>query len=159
MFSKAPLCLDTQTALTRLSESVCRNRLRSLPVPGRSVLLADDDPDIPPLVAAALRPFDLHVEAVCRGVEALSRMQVRSYDLLVLDLAMGDVHGFDVLRALRESPANRDVPVLILTADGSHEALARSFGHGADEFVRKPFDLRELGLRAFRLIQPFGQAA
>ena len=120
-----------------------------------SVLIADDDPNVAPLVRAALRPYQIHTEVVLGGADALSRLRERSYNLLVLDLEMAGMHGFQVLRALRETPRYERVPVLILTANGTNEALARSFGSGADEFIRKPFDLREFGVRAFRLIRPF----
>jgi two-component system cell cycle response regulator CtrA len=121
------------------------------------VLIADDDPNVGPLVSAALRPYDIHTEAVGSGEDALNRLRMRKYDLVVLDLEMADIHGFEVLRALRDLPRyKKPVPVLILTANTSDDALARSFGYGADEFVKKPFDLRELGVRAFRLIRPFG---
>jgi DNA-binding response OmpR family regulator len=120
-----------------------------------TVLIADDDPNVAPLVMAALRPYHIHAEAVTGGADALSRLRDHTYNLVVLDLEMTGIHGFDVLRAIREIPRHERIPVLILTADGSHEALARSFGHGADEFVRKPFDISEFGLRAFRLIRPF----
>jgi DNA-binding response OmpR family regulator len=120
-----------------------------------SVLIADDDPNVAPLVRAALKPYQIHADVVLGGVDALSRLRERSYNLLVLDLEMAGMHGFQVLRALRETPRYERVPVLILTANGTNEALARSFGSGADEFIRKPFDLREFGVRAFRLIRPF----
>jgi DNA-binding response OmpR family regulator len=120
-----------------------------------SVLVADDDPNVAPLVRAALKPYQIHTDVVLAGVDALSRLRERSYNLLVLDLEMAGMHGFQVLRALRETPRYERVPVLILTANGTNEALARSFGSGADEFIRKPFDLREFGVRAFRLIRPF----
>jgi two-component system response regulator TctD len=120
-----------------------------------SVLIADDDPNVPPLVLAALKPYQMQTEVVTGGAEALARLRERTYNLLVLDLEMAGIHGFQVLRALREIPRYERVPVLILTANGSSEALARSFGSGADEFVKKPFDLREFGVRAFRLIRPF----
>jgi DNA-binding response OmpR family regulator len=122
-----------------------------------SVLIADDDPNVAPLVVAALKPYHIHTEAVTGGADALARLRERTFNLVVLDLEMAGIHGFDVLRALREIPRYERVPVLILTANGSHEAIARSFGHGADEFVKKPFDISELGLRAFRLIRPFRQ--
>jgi len=122
-----------------------------------TVLIVDDDPDIAPLVDSALRPFDIAAEAVLGGADALIHVHSRRYELVVLDLALGDIPGFDVLHALKEAPLNKDTPVLIVTANGSHEAIARSFGYGADEFVKKPFDLRELGMRAFRLIHPFRQ--
>jgi DNA-binding response OmpR family regulator len=120
-----------------------------------SVLIADDDPNVAPLVRAALKPYQIHTEVVLGGADALLRLRERSYNLLVLDLEMAGMHGFQVLRALRETPRYERVPVLILTANGTSEALARSFGSGADEFIRKPFDLREFGVRAYRLIRPF----
>ena len=83
------------------------------------------------------------------------RLRTLRYDLVVLDLQMIGIHGFDVLRALRELPLYERVPVLVLTANGTDDAIARSFGSGADEFVKKPFDLFDLGARAFRLIRPF----
>ena len=122
-----------------------------------SVLIVDDDPNIAPLVVAALKPYRLHTEAVNDGTRALSRLRERAFNLLVLDLEMAGVHGLEVLRALREIPRFEHLPVLILTANGSNDAIARSFGYGADEFVKKPFDIAELGLRAFRLIRPFRQ--
>jgi DNA-binding response OmpR family regulator len=122
-----------------------------------SVLIADDDPNIAPLVVAALKPYHMHTESVMGGAAALSRLRERAFNLVVLDLEMAGVHGLDVLRALREIPRYEHLPVLILTANGSNDAIARSFGYGADEFVKKPFDISELGLRAFRLIRPFRQ--
>ena len=122
-----------------------------------SVLIADDDPNIAPLVVAAMKPYHIHTEAVAGGADALSRLRERTYNLVILDLEMAGLHGLDVLRALREIPQYEHLPVLILTANGSNEAIARSFGYGADEFVKKPFDISELGLRAFRLIRPFRQ--
>lgn len=119
------------------------------------VLVVDDDPDIAPLVELAMRPFRIPMESVASGAEAIERFKERTYNLVILDLAMGDVHGFDVLRQLRGQPQVSRTPVLILTANVTHEALARSFGYGDDEFVKKPFDVCELGMRAFRLIRPF----
>jgi len=117
------------------------------------VLLIDDDPDIAPLVSAALSPFRVRLDAVTCGADALTRLQHRKYDLVVLDLGLADVHGFELLRLLRAQPRFQNTKVLVLTAATSLESLARSFGHGADDFVKKPFDLHELGMRAFRLLR------
>ena len=112
-----------------------------------------------PLVGAAFRPFGLRLDSVKRGTEVLARLQSGDYDLLVLDLGLGDIHGFDVLRALRAGPCDlrgvQITPVLILSGNDTDEALARSFGYGADDYVRKPFDSFNLGVRALRLIRPF----
>jgi CheY-like chemotaxis protein len=118
-----------------------------------SVLVADDDPHIAPLVSAALLPYHLYTESVPDGATTLARLCGRTYDLVVLDLWMAGMHGLEVLRALRGDPRLARVPVLILTANASHLALLQSFESGADEFVRKPFDIREFGVRASRLIR------
>jgi len=133
-----------------------RNCEVSVREPRPTVLIVDDDPDIAPLVERALKPFHLQTEAVTGGADAINHMRQRSFDLVVLDLAMSDVHGLDVLQALRKLPLNKDVPVLILTANGSDDAIVGSFGLGADEFMRKPFNRRELGMRVLHLIRPFG---
>jgi len=120
-----------------------------------SVLIADDDPNVAPLVVAALKPYRMEIESVTSGADALSRLREKNYNLLVLDLEMAGIHGLQVLERLRETPRYERIPVLVLTASASSEALARCFGGGADEFIRKPFDMREFGVRAFRLIHPF----
>jgi two-component system OmpR family response regulator/two-component system response regulator TctD len=121
-----------------------------------AVLLVDDDPDIPPLVVAALSPFQITVDMAATGAEALIKLEQGGYELLVLDLGLADLHGFEILRYIRTHPRLKGIKVLVLTANTSLEALARSFGHGADDFVKKPFDLREFGMRAFRLLRPYG---
>lgn len=155
MLNHSSECLVAQSAFSGLSPRSSRGYELRDAEHQPTALIVDDDPDIAPLVGTALRSFDIGTESVSGGADALMQLYRRPYDLVILDLALGDVPGFEVLRALREAPLNRDVPVLILTADGSHEAIARSFGYGADEFVKKPFDLHELGMRAFRLISPF----
>ena len=73
---------------------------------------------------------------------------------MILDLGMAGMSGFEVLRAIRRQLTLHRVPVLVLTADTSEEALARSFGFGADDFVPKPVKGRELGIRTYRLLCP-----
>lgn len=119
-----------------------------------SALVVDDDPDIPPLVEIALGRFAIASDSVNDGASALARLRDGSYDLLILDLAMTGPHGFDVLLSLKKETKLRKLPVIVLTGDGSDEALARSFGYGADDFVLKPFKANELGMRAYRLLYP-----
>jgi DNA-binding response OmpR family regulator len=149
---------DSETQISTVpSSSQARSPACDLLEADPTVLIVDDDPDIAPLVNIALRPFGVPTESVANGADALRLLGERTYHLVILDLAMGDLHGFDVLRALRNEPMNKRLPVLILSGNATHEALARSFGYGADEFVKKPFDICELGMRAFRLIRPFAQ--
>jgi len=62
--------------------------------------------------------------------------------------------GFDGLLALKKDVERRKIPVIVLTGNGGDDALARSFGYGADDFIAKPFKANELGMRAYRLLYP-----
>jgi two-component system phosphate regulon response regulator PhoB len=116
--------------------------------------VVDDDPDIPPLVELALGRYAISSDSVKDGASAIARLRVSSYDLLILDLSMGGPTGFDVLLSLKKEARLKTIPVIVLTGNDSDEALARSFGYGADDFVLKPFKANELGMRAYRLLYP-----
>ena len=141
--------------LSRLSEAAspilgwCKWRARK-----PSALVVDDDPDIPPLVELALGRYAITSDNVNDGSSAMARMRASNYDLVILDLGMAGLTGFDVLQALKLESRLRDIPVIVLTSNDSEEALARSFGYGADDFVLKPFKPTELGMRAYRLLYP-----
>lgn len=117
-------------------------------------LVVDDDPNIAPLVKVALGPYAISSEDVQDGTTALARLRKHHYDLVILDLAMAGINGFDILLALKNEARLRRIPVIVLTANASDESLARSFGYGADDFVVKPFKPTELGMRAYRLLYP-----
>jgi two-component system phosphate regulon response regulator PhoB len=114
----------------------------------------DDDPEILPLVKAALSRYAISCDGVNDGASAMEQLRSHSYDLVLLDLAMEGLAGFDVLLALKKDGRSRKIPVIVLTSNESDEALARSFGYGADDFVLKPFKAKELGMRAYRLLYP-----
>jgi CheY-like chemotaxis protein len=120
----------------------------------RSALVVDDDVEIPKLVELALLRFNFEVNAVSDGAAALARLRSQVHDLVILDLGMAEIDGFEVLQVMKGDRRLRRIPVIVLTADNSQQALARSFGYGADDFVAKPFELKELGMRAYRLVQP-----
>ncbi|HYL78667.1 MAG TPA: response regulator, partial [Bryobacteraceae bacterium] len=111
-----------------LSEKAARTN------PGkRSALVVDDDPDISPLVELALARFGFEVSAVSDGALALVRLRSSVFDLVILDLGMAELDGFEVLQAMKREGRLREIPVIVLTADNSEHALARSFGYGADD--------------------------
>ena len=119
-----------------------------------SALVVDDDPDIPPLVKLALGRYGVSSDSVNDSASAINRLRVASYDLVILDLGMAGPTGFDVLLTMKKGTRLREIPVIVLTGNDSDEALARSFGYGADDFVLKPFNANELGMRAYRLLYP-----
>jgi DNA-binding response OmpR family regulator len=119
-----------------------------------SALIVDDDPAVPPLVDIALGRYAISSKSVQDGSRAISLLRATSYDLVILDLSMDGTTGFDVLLTLKKDARLREIPVIVLTGNDSDEALARSFGYGADDFVLKPFNTNELGMRAYRLLYP-----
>jgi PAS domain S-box-containing protein len=118
----------------------------------RRVLLADDNAD---LRGYARRLLSEHyeVEAVNDGEAALAAARARRPDLVVTDIMMPKLDGFGLMRALREDPALRDVPVLALSARAGEEARVEGLGKGADDYLVKPFSARELLVRAEALLR------
>ena len=115
------------------------------------VLVADDDPRVGEVVERFLSAAEFQVELVSDGLEAMERVSSLKPDLLVLDLAMPRMDGYEVLRQLRSDPATRDLPVLVLS--GWEEARAeRALTLGANEFLTKPFSGKVLADVVKRLL-------
>ena len=128
-----------------------------LPVPSAApavrplVLVADDDPIIGEVVERFLSAAEFQVELVRDGLETMKRISSLKPDLLVLDLAMPGLDGYEVLHQLRDDPATRDLPVLVLS--GWEEARAEhALTLGANEFLTKPFSGKVLADVVKRLL-------
>ena len=109
------------------------------------VLVVDDEPNIRALLSATLRLVDFDVRVAGTGGEALTEADQFMPDLVVLDVMLPDLDGFEVARRLRES--GRTTPVLFLTARHSVEDRISGLTIGADDYVTKPFSLEEVVLR------------
>jgi two-component system, OmpR family, response regulator MtrA len=118
----------------------------------RLVLIADDDEDILALVRATIERSGHEVMAVGDGAAALIAMAERRPDLAVLDIAMPELDGLEVLRRLRADDATRDLPVILLTAQAQAADVERGFATGASAYVRKPFSPRDLATRVDELL-------
>lgn len=120
---------------------------------GATVLLAEDDPDVGAIVRHVLEADGHRVELTRDGAEALARLQDCRPDLVVLDLMMPRLSGFEVLAQLRESQSeSTDVPVLILSARVSQEDIVKGFDLGVSDYVTKPFMIGELRARVGALL-------
>lgn len=120
---------------------------------GMTVLLAEDDPDVSALVRHVLEADGCRVEAVADGAEALRRFEERRPDLLVLDVMMPRLTGFEVLARLRElEDAGTPVPVLMLSARAGQDDIVRGFELGVSDYVTKPFMIGELRARVRALL-------
>jgi len=115
------------------------------------ILLVEDDPMLSAAVARALRQSAHVVETVASGDDADQCLASNEYDLVLLDLGLPVLDGFEVLRRLRQR--RNAVPVLILTVRDVPEDLVKGLDLGADDYLTKPFNLSELEARVRALIR------
>jgi DNA-binding response OmpR family regulator len=113
------------------------------------VLVVEDDADLADLLGLHLRDAGYAVEHVADGALALQRALGGTYDVLVLDLMLPGLTGTEVCRRLRE--AGRTVPILMLTAQGAEADRVAGLETGADDYVPKPFSVREVLARVAAL--------
>ncbi len=122
------------------------------------VLIVDDERDLVRLLEFNLQQAGFETAAAYTGVEALEKVRQRVPDLLVLDLMLPDIPGTEVCRQIKASPRTRHVPVLMLTARTDEVDRVVGFEVGADDFVTKPFSVRELVLRIRAILRRGGGA-
>ncbi|MHB8763937.1 MAG: response regulator [Deferrisomatales bacterium] len=108
------------------------------------VLAVDDEEDLLDLVVYNLEVSGFEVERAASGRAALEKAARTKPDLVLLDVMLPDLQGFEVLRILRSREATRAVPVILLTARGEEPDVLVGFELGADDYVVKPFSPREL---------------
>ncbi len=120
---------------------------------GSRVLIVDDDPDIRDVVSAMLEAVGLIVSQAQSAEEALERIRVEAFDLLVLDWNLPKMTGLDLCRLIRREVALASLPVLFLTANASSQDMVEAFACGGDDYVVKPFRAPELGARIFSLLR------
>lgn len=106
---------------------------------GQRVLVVEDSAVIRRLIEVCLRPADLEVLMREDGPSGLAAAQSERPDLLVLDIGLPEMDGWQVLDHLRSLPETRTLPVLVLTAHAEEESRRRADEGGADAFVTKPF--------------------
>ena len=111
------------------------------------VLIVEDDPDLLQILEFNLRAAGYRTMSATAGKPALELVRLESPDLVILDLMLPDVSGVEICRTLRREAATRDVPVVMLTARNDEIDRVVGFEVGADDYVAKPFSVRELLLR------------
>ena len=112
-------------------------------VTGARVLVADDNLDLREYLVRLLEPY-WQVTAAPDGVAALAAARASVPDLVVADVMMPGLDGFELLHELRRDPRTQDVPVVLLSARAGEEARVEGLGAGADDYIVKPFGAREL---------------
>jgi DNA-binding response OmpR family regulator len=122
----------------------------------RRVLVVDDEPTIAASVAARLRAEGFEVDVAHDGPAAMARVAEAEPDLVVLDVMLP---GFDGLEVCRRIQARRPIPVLMLTARDAETDVLVGLGVGADDYLTKPFSIRELAARVHALLRRVDRAA
>jgi CheY-like chemotaxis protein len=115
------------------------------------ILVVDDDHETRLLLSAYLAQRGYHVESVADGNMALTMVQARQPDLVLLDAHLPRLDGYSACRAIKDAPATARLPVIIVTAFGGADGRARCEAAGADELVEKPFHFDDL----MRVIERF----
>jgi signal transduction histidine kinase len=112
-----------------------------------TILIVEDEPDVAEMIRYNLEKESYRTIIAYSGAEALKAAQACTPDLILLDIMLPDVTGWEVCRTLRESEMARSIPILMLTAMSSEEARINGLTLGADDFITKPFSIKELLLR------------
>ncbi len=110
----------------------------------QKILVVDDDEHILRSLSQYLELEDFDVVSASSGPEALQLFEQEKPDLLVLDVMMPGMDGFQVLESLRQNPETAHVPVLMLTARDQHNDILKGYQMGATSYLVKPFNLDEL---------------
>ena len=110
------------------------------------ILVVDDEQDLLEILKFNLETEGYAVDTATSAEEAMT-MDIASYNLLLLDVMMGGMSGFAMARLLKENPATSSVPVIFLTARNTENDTVTGFNLGADDYIAKPFSIREVLVR------------
>ena len=112
-----------------------------------TLLVVEDDVDVAEMLTAYFRAQDYDVTAVNWGEDAVETCSVKRPDLVILDIRLPDIDGFEVARRLREHQRTQDIPIIFLTEKRDRTDRKQGLEVGGDDYVTKPFDIQELRLR------------
>ncbi len=121
--------------------------------PTKKILVADDEPPVVQIIRANLELEGYQVVTAYDGVQALEKAKAEHPDLLILDIMMPRMDGFDVLDALKKDAATEDIPVIMLTALNEIEHMDQAARKGSYCYLTKPFEPLELLMIVRRLLK------
>ncbi|RUM90252.1 MAG: DNA-binding response regulator [Thermovibrio sp.] len=121
------------------------------------VLLVEDDEVIGEMVKERLEDNGYYVDWVTDGKEAYDKLKEKKYDVVILDLMIPRIEGIELCRRIRKETINFDTPVIMLTALGDEDTKVKGLTTGADDYITKPFSIKELLARIEAVLRRTGK--
>jgi len=120
--------------------------------PTAHILVVDDEESICYVLKVNLELAGYHVDTASCAMQAL-KMPLEQYDLLLLDVMMDDIDGYELARQVRQRDECRNIPIIFCTARDSEDDVLTGFGTGADDYIKKPFSMKELQARVSSVLR------
>lgn len=124
----------------------------------KRILVVDDEQDLCEILKFNLETEGYEVETANSAEEALE-MDIASFDLLLLDVMMGGMSGFQLAKQLKDNPMTANVPIIFLTARDTENDTVTGFNIGADDYISKPFSIREVMVRVRAVLRRIAEQA
>jgi two-component system sensor histidine kinase/response regulator len=112
------------------------------------ILIVDDNPENLQVLGKLLKDEKYEVEFAIDGESALGWIKEKQFDLLLLDINMPGMTGFEVCKTIRSDPKMNKLPIIFLSAESERDSILKGFDLGGQDYITKPFDGRELIVRA-----------
>lgn len=119
----------------------------------KKVLIVDDETNIVISLEFLMQQAGYELRLAKDGQEALEQVATFEPDLILLDVMMPQINGFDVCRRIRENPAWQNIKIIMLTAKGREVEMAKGLALGADAYITKPFSTKELLAQVRRILE------
>ncbi|MEG0948799.1 MAG: response regulator transcription factor [Bacteroidales bacterium] len=116
------------------------------------ILVVDDEEDLCEILKFNIELEGYHVDTAYSAEEALT-LDLAQYDLLMLDVMMGEMSGYDMARKVRSNPHYEKIPIVFLTAKDTENDMLHGFNVGADDYISKPYSIREVIVRIKALLR------
>ncbi|MFN3598761.1 MAG: response regulator transcription factor [Aquificaceae bacterium] len=121
------------------------------------ILVVEDDKDLAELIAYNLKKEGYGVDIALKGTEAIRYLEKQTPDLLLLDVMLPDLDGFRIAQYVRNTYDYKDLPIVFITAKDMEQDKLRGFSLGADDYITKPFSIRELLARVKAVLRRAGK--
>ena len=121
------------------------------------ILIAEDEPDIRDLIMFTLQFAGHQVVTAKDGLEAVQQAEAVLPDLVLLDVRMPRMNGYEACQRLRSTPATQNIPVVFLSAKGQESEIAAGMNSGAVDYMLKPFAPAELVVQVAALLEKYGK--